>query len=789
MTPPSSSSFAEYIFSRRGIFFIAVFIALLIDSKQGLNVDFDSFTLLMLLLLTATILLFRHSYSRSSLFLALLAVALIPSATSEIFSSQISMGDATYAISNGAYLGSSPGWPSKVWLSAVVLTAIVGLIPLFYVSKSTPQEGFECISTINDMDKGTSFSRRSLFLVVLVYTLVTMPNLIDRLGQLEARSFEVAWDPNQINTWLAFQSYGYVPMKDFWMPYGGLTYLMDGLIGSLFVWFFLVIGLVVCLKLIRRLVGDSSSNWELDVIVAALYLSISVTVNDDVRLIRYTLTSLFLAYALTAKDSRKSQILSSIPICLIIPLSPEVGVFSLLVLISAFVFLNIISRMGALNKAWGLVFPFTTAAVLFCIQAANGSLKGTLHMLLHPSETAQYIYFPNVSLDFSKLSDSTTSAITLTAAVLPFALLLIGLWWIANKNQQKDLNQSHSVGIILVTTGLVSLFLNQKNMMRGTMTDQVYTAALPLIIALIVTAYRWKSSTCYFVSITLVALLTLQAGVVEKVARGYLDIPHKIESNLNSITDSRSRALFWSSDWNAVASQSPTNFEIKQAISFLGLPIENSYVLGDIPGFYASSKSKPYWAITSYNTSPISFQEQIVEDLVTRSPQVVVFDHSEQTLGFDQTPTALRISSVFSYIIGNYEFKSTLGEVDILIRKSNPSSGSLDLSYWTSRLGPELTLGHLLQSASSTESLDVCEPKELNCETFLSTSVGNAGDGALDIICSDQVFKVSYFSAPQDRNISTSRMWFWNDSCRISEESLNSGWQIRHFVLDPLKFL
>lgn len=716
----------------------------------------------------------KHTYM---IFLALVVV-LVPITFTQVIPSDTQIGDTRYALSNGAYIGYSPSAPSSIWFFSLVT---VGCLALYVQYRTkTSKTGVVAAEPHHENISSSSFKSHDRLperLVLALFALVTMPNLLDHLAFLKNPSWVSHWDYNQINAWLAFASFGYTPMNDYWMPYGGITYLMDGIAGPILVWILLTLGLLILIKLYGRLKLTSIQRNLLLVFTFITYYGYVIYSDDPVRFIRYIIPSIFLAYVLSAPTKIKDQIISSLPISIVILFGTEISVAVLVIQFLSFFAVSFALRSFDVARLWSFLIPLISLTTVVCIKIYDGSLASTFLMLSNPKELEQYVYYPKVVLDFAKISSGDLTLFETTAALVPFLLIFFGIVTLLQVRASKS-DVLLNLAVIVISASLLSIISIQKTMYRGGMNDVIILTLIPIIIfamALSLTSGRQSWMLGVFPLIILIALFV---QMPQKIFTSYTDIPYKLKSNVSSFKDPNFRELLFHADWKAAAASSELNSKLNKHLDLQGLTESEVYVLGDLPGYYPSLEQAPFWTITSFNTSPISIQEKLLKQIDSRKPGVILFDHSPETLGFDQTPTQLRLANMFRYIVLEYQFQSTLGNIDVLVPKTVQLDRKQELNYWRSRLGTELTIGHTMQASEPSSKIETCVKQDSNCNTYITSGIEFPIDGKISLTCSDLGFEISYLSFPSNSLLPTERIWFWDDSCTLTPESIAVGWEI-----------
>lgn len=189
------------------------------------------------------------------------------------------------------------------------------------------------------------------------------------------------------------------------------------------------------------------------------------------------------------------------------------------------------------------------------------------------------------------------------------------------------------------------------------------------------------------------------------------------------------------------------------------------YVLGDDALLYVALRQKPPYYITIYNMSPMSAQMNTVGWLKRKRPDWVVWRPSFELM--DNVPNTVRVPLVYEYIVKNYVPFERIGDFNILERRHG-SDGRIDFAFWANQLGRSLELG-AVPSVSGLRAAHTCDSN--SCLNALKIKTSNPIEGKkveIPIGVAAQNFLINFVEQRDvyDYYINLDHVWFYNAAVR-----------------------
>jgi hypothetical protein len=237
------------------------------------------------------------------------------------------IGNSDRALGFANFGGISPDSP-KLILGCILLY-IFSLASLLFFLKNTNMESVSSSFTENRVF--FSINKKRKFLIYVFVFLVSMPSFESIIPNLLSPLTGQDFDSQQIFAWYEFKSRGFVEMKDFWFPYGGLIHVQDGLLGTISLW-------LICSFSIIFLISIAVLDSKIKIDIAILITSISILIlHYPVVVARYFFPILALMICLkNLKFVNYYGLSSYLPLFLSFWLSPEISLLIFLLFISFF---------------------------------------------------------------------------------------------------------------------------------------------------------------------------------------------------------------------------------------------------------------------------------------------------------------------------------------------------------------------------------------------------------------------------------------------------------------------
>jgi hypothetical protein len=683
--------------------------------------------------------------------------------------------DGKTSISYGTYIGQSPNivnYRLMFLIVAIVLTAAI----FVWLDNRLEISRFR---TIHDSNVDSENKDKQLVLKFW-YTLGAMAIATPFFeGQVKALTNIVSspdFDSQQINAWYDFKSQGYLEMKDFWFPYGGMIWIQDGLLGLVLRWVLLSTLLVMFFSLF----------WNKQKIkayqIAPIIVTIILSINYSIIAIRYVfpLMALIVFVSGSLKNTKTSLLIRSVPLSIAFWMSPEMSVF-VVALGLIWVFLVRSNRINGKNNLpiWVWLIPTTSAALLVLLQLINGQLMNTVHLLLNSREILEYGYSPILGFSF-EISADFLSLFRLLVISLSLMVLVQAL---SNLIQHFRTSQITQDDYIQFLVGLFGLFLLQKEMSRGGLTLWI---SMLLGLAISYTAYSQSAershhnipeifkkandsllTACSLLALAITLFITpVGAGTFTSIVRA----PQQIKVLIDDITTNDSRKILFHASWSQENKQKQSELASLFGPYFQEISGDNFYILGDRPDIYRAFGKQPYWAISQYNLSPKSAQEKVLKQIKSRSPKFVLVDRNTGAQYFDSLPSSLRNPIVYRYVIDNYRFVTTLGEIDLY---EIGKDGDNFLS-WINLFSNKLDVSALPLIVAPPR---ICGDKDIGhaCEPFLKFTLEDLNNLNLEVNCVQGRFDLLSSSSLLTKGttywLPLNHVWFWSNACTIPRKS------------------
>ena len=697
-------------------------------------------------------------------------------------------GDISKAISIGAYSGLTPRANSLLWIAfQVFFISSVSLIiwrGLKFTKKKTS------IDPILDSKRVEQFSLSgSDRLIIFLLPVFLCINVPAEITGLQEPSISGGFDRQQVFTWLFFRHSGYVPMADFWSPYGGMLTFYDGTLGIFLRWASLTtIGLMLVI-----LCNINTLKKTTTYAVVVFYLMLQ---NFWIVEIRYLFPILALIIAIyQLNQSLIYPWWFSLPLMSVWWMSPEVSIFCFAIYLLA-IGVNVYNKGFALTKETSRMFVsialnlLSLIALIFQI-SKNRQLWNLVQFITDPSETVQYGFRPDISSTANFIFfDVKDFHLKLTIAVFIFMSI-----YSAHALSRRDKkSQSFSMIWPVLLLSQYAFFLWQKDMVRGSMINPISLLLIPLFISLIsVCDSSSKSPSIKDIKINSVSqkhflyiALTICAYVIVTPQSNAVDLSppqrlHNFVESLQSFASSNNRGIILSRNYNKV---NDINYnDINNSGMFESVsPEAELFVLGDESAIYRHRKQKPFWTVSIWNSSPYSVQLKLIDELSNRQPEFVYLDKRPETLNFDGTPSILRTPLLYRWVAQNYSPVLVGINGDLLVRNANVSLPQSSRRYFTNIFGNTINLGYLPQAMLEPE---ICTPDLANslCSDYLKLE-GQKGANSLIIQCDRVEYSLSY-NLESSRTIwfPLERLWFYENGCKVLDLKADSMF---HGKLDSL---
>jgi hypothetical protein len=651
----------------------------------------------------------------------------------------------TRTVGRAAFFGTSARGNATAMLAVLVLSLLSALLAsLFWpriADEQIPQR---------------RVPRLHIALGLIVVLAVVAPDLQALIRAATNHRFQPDWDGNNILTWNWLIHEGYVPLRDFWYPYGG------GYLFSLpLPWGLVVRSLYVCFLYGALFLVISRLTLK-PLIACAIVLFVSV--GHGMGLFpgadRYLLFVL-VVMSYVMDSSRRAPVLfwsfcaiTSIlePVQLIYAAPPV----ALVLLFDVYQTRAWAPRLLAVRLARDFAVPAIFAATYIGILVFVWQGQGAIDFYRSLADTAVYAAEP------ADLAGAVRNPLSIQFLILiaPFTFLAIGL---AERLRRAGAGVFPDTMIVL---GMAGFMLLQKHLVRSIEWQLFVIVCLGFLLYLV---FLWERIGLlgWAVSGSVVggAIAVLaQMGVLTSFWNVVMATPGRVAGNFLALaspvaafTDINARRFaadrFDFNDEKAVAAD--------LAAHAPGGRIPRLFVLGDTPVLYVLTGQVPPYHVNDYNSSPIYEQKKLVDFVTRENPPVVVWDPNTQS--FDLVQSVVRNPLTYAAVISGYVPDRRVARFEILRRRA--SNEPIALDFWRSKLGSTVALGHFPR-ASSFSTMTPCPGARPECQDFLSVTKKNpsfAGQLVVRINVDGRTFDVTMQTASGDHElyVSLDRLWFW----------------------------
>ena len=616
-------------------------------------------------------------------------------------------------------------------------------------------------------------------LPLLLYAVAWLPPLEQVRAAIAAPPAGLQFDAMNGFVWRWAVLRGWLPLRDFWYPYGGFYWFW-----STFPWSYLaphahdLLLLGILAAAVARLTNESPG-WTLTIVACTLC---AVVLGWFAHIYRYFL-GLDLVLLYLAARARGFRPRDGIALALFagyaFVLEPNQLVYAAVP----------IGAQAATDWATGCAsrqrivrWAFTSAAL------AGAVILGTCAVLWREGRLAGLIDF----LGQMKALTVYASAPEDLAGSYVFRLrgpnLLVWgtLLMVAGGAALLAAGRSpwlRDLSAIAVGTGLLVATLMPKHIVRPDLSPQIgppLAIGALLILSRLFPVLRSRQQAALLFALGVGVGAAADAGVCERLARGVRDGVARLPATARALAtdrvalEAREQAAFED------ARRYPEYRALIERLRTLTRETGGDtplYDLGDEPVVYVALGLKPPYYITLYNTAPLAAQRRMTAWLATARPEWVVWRPSLRT--FDDVPHVVRLPVLFAAVVHGYALAETVGDFDIL-RRRQPDQG-LDVEYWRRRIGSEVDLA-ALPAFSRLADAPPCTGDE-RCVPVLHVRVAQPLAGHTTVVplqVAGRDFRVAFREQEgrQDYFIHASRLWFWRSSRALTLPAAPDGVQV-----------
>lgn len=678
---------------------------------------------------------------------------------------------ARSAFGRAGWLGLDASYGQRFLIAAGVITVVLTIVWLT-TARQLPRLSLHRVGSVAKAEPSTTPvqtgltwrkrvapSRVAILTVPIAYALLSLPSTAHLRSVLVDPLPPENWDLANVLTWDHFYAHGLRQMKDFWYPYGNLIVLRAGVLGPWLEWLGNVLGLAVICAALWRLARRPSP------VIAATGVLAVIMLEFPAGGFRYLYPLATIVWFATTRRSMSAQRWMALTAVAVAPwLAFDVGLYTLIGCVVV-AFVDELTTRGFADPGRGRRWLQELAIVgagwllFLAFLGASGRLAPTAWFVLDQQAAAA------AGADVHSVRDSLTSAPVALLIAFPFVALSIAMYGCLRRHGRGvDQAWIAAVGGI----GAYATLVLAKDLIRpgleGIIAMIAGTGVAIVICVIDVRAGRtFQAAVCGLV----VGSLLLQAqsgGWGASWASAIADVPNKTSELASALTSTRDETP-WLHSVLSPAQLPPEDVEAaSMATSLAGGG--RIYVLGDAQFLYALTGGRPYWTISVYDSSPVSVQRRVLEDLDADPPGVVVFNR--QTLSFDAVPNVLRTPLIYSWVIDRYRYEGSSGHYDLLVPRAGDEA--VDWAYWTAALGSTVDLGHLPAAAST--DLPSCNGPGPGCVAVLDATFSPVTvPTSRHVIATNEhgTYTATFIQRPHDSRlvIPLGRLWFWTDDTTV----------------------
>jgi hypothetical protein len=578
------------------------------------------------------------------------------------------------------------------------------------------------------------------------------------------------WDLGNGTAWNFLDQNGFVPMKDFWFPYGFQWLLFQVPLGAAWAWLVNITQVGLFGWAIWRLSGRDVGR------TIACLIAVTLLAGLGSGLWRY-LPALIIAAtyaALGPAQWRRPQfghLMLGAACAVALFVSPDVLLLGIagaaFVLFGDLLFGRLEPKPLDVSKGLAIDVLPVIAAVALCvvIWSASGALSGNVDFFAHPDDVSAYVASDQVADGMlSKLS--LIPRANSLVATLPFLLLAAGLILGFVGNQPRNTSASR---LLLAASGCSLVFLA-----RGLVRPNDLLHYLPLVSLTCATILLWNVRS--------VALVTL-AGALAGATLAGLQSNGGLDRYLDGAANSPIRAvnsLIYASQGSAVEFAKRENhrldryedlpdIELARELERISGSRHPSFaVLGDAQILYVWFNQLPPFHINLYDSSPIREQRKMIDRIESAGTQYIVL--KQEPAGIDGVPYQVRDPLLYSYVIENYvpsrpdwrdcrPLPSRCMAADILVRRKLNQRPQIE--FWQSRLGATLDFGFIPSYAKTPQP---CSGTDCTSYALVQGRAAKKGDVVtLEATNGRSKFDVLLKARPDtfSYTLRLDRLWFW----------------------------
>jgi hypothetical protein len=604
----------------------------------------------------------------------------------------------------------------------------------------------------------TVLSRASVALMViglLAIILAVTPDWSATIDHLTNGAYVPDWDGNNILLWSWLAHQGYMPLRDFWYPYGGF-YLFDLpapwslLMLTLYRWW--IYGMLFVL--LYRLSGKFL------MAVAVVLLLVTGELTFFFGIWRHVLAVLLiLSYLALGPQGQGRTVfwLSAFLVTLFEPVQLAYAGPAIALKFGLDYFQSKQPTCHALLRALQDFGPPALVALLYvAVLVALGAGPGFFDFLRSLSDARVY------SAEPTNLVDAMASPLQVSFIVVaaPFLLLALGMW------KRLSMGGANRLADTMLMLGMLGFMMLQKHLVRPIAWQLFFIPYLGAVCYLLFQRQRRRIAELAAIGLLsgATAAALIQLGAVASLwhmletgpsrlahAAAMLIKPGNVFALANQRRFAPARFDSFSDERAVVADLASTNRG----------KIPPIFVLGSSPAVYILAGQIPPYHANDYNASPIYEQQKVADFLNRVKPPVVIWDPGTKI--FDLFQTMVRDPLIYNSVIASYVPDHRTGRFEVLRRRTSGEPVALD--FWRERLEPTASYGHFAR-ASSFSKFQPCGDDVSQCQEFLTVTKRDptfAGRLTIVVQVEGRRFEIAMetISGEQDLHVLLDRVWFW----------------------------
>lgn len=672
-----------------------------------------------------------------------------------------------YAVGHASYFGYSKSL-ERLSFYVVILAAFLVMAMVFLVYRKWGKSDNSIADNLNIQPATKPVSWIFLLILLGMLAILGFPQLNQAFANLSHANHSVHYDRLSMVTWQYETQMGWLPFKDFWYPYGGFAYIdgpfpweMMGFSVLNFIVFASFVIAVYCLV-------DRNKWWTLILVGLVLLLVASRYIIDPYRyFISLDVVLLFLVLQRNRRLSYFYYVLYGIFSGLFFIYDPVYLVYaSIPILVLLVVYLiktkDKVQRSLHLRKvaASGAVFVLFVLADIVLLWK-QGQLEGFLYYFKHLNTLMVSAAIPVPLKTWFRFGTAPSNFLVY---LIPF-FMVYGLYLrVVRKQDAPD----SECGSILLSIGLLSFILFQKNLLRWHMGPQIIGIC---IVGGFLYLYHWSRYWSRFQKGSAVFILLFLLGFKQvdwqpTVNRYFKTVPYLL-GNMQILTRSHEEIKQKVDSYFSAESFQNIPGSIEFEKYYRNVMQRESkapfYVLGDDSFFYIIAKQKPPFHITFYGGCNIFDQKLIADWLEENKVEFVIWKPS--FTHFDLVPNLVRVPNIYGYVIKHYEPYGSFSGYQVLKRKD--LAQPVDVEFWRRYLGDTIDLGHL-PSLTNISKMSNCNIHALSDgHDYLEVKIaGKKVDQQRTILVNvgDLSFKILFWQNQRDDvyRIYLDHVWFWN---------------------------